>query len=173
MKKLIIILFILPSFCFAQNKTGYAQLSGDLNLSKRLGNGFGGSFMVGHNFGNYYSFGAGFDIVKYKNIDKITPSVYGDFRFNFGSNIKKPIPYFTLTPGYFFYKDSFRSGNYVTIVNGGFLIGAGLGCIFYSGTNTAAFVSILYNRFQIKANVQDLSSTSNYDIAKISFGIHF
>lgn len=107
MKNLLIAILLLPAFCYAQNKqTGYAQINADFNISKPLGLGMGGSFLIGHKVGSNGSIGAGVDIIKYKNLKKITPSVYADLRYYFGSGTAKPLFYFTATPGYAFYKDN-------------------------------------------------------------------
>jgi hypothetical protein len=171
MKKLLLILFLFPAIAFCQK--GYFQFSGNVNLNNDLKNGFGGSIMAGQGIGKYYSIGAGFDIMKYHELSKTTPTIYGDLRFNFGSNTKKPIAYFTLTPGYFFYKDYYQVGNYSTQLSGGFFIGTGLGLILYSGTNVAPFISVMYNRFDISSSTKDLSSKVDYNVVKLSFGIHF
>lgn len=174
MKKLLILVFVLPSFCIAQNKSGYAQLAGDLSISKPLGTGAGGSFLIGHNLGANGSFGAGFDLVKYKNLEKISPSLYADFRYYFGEGINKPLPYFTLTPGYFFYNSSAQASTITAISKGGFFFGAGFGCIFYSGHKTAPFLSVLYNKFPIKTTINNGKVTTvSYDVAKISIGVKF
>lgn len=173
MKKILILFIILPTFCIAQNKGGYAQLAGDLSISKPLGTGAGGTFIIGHNVGNG-SLGAGFDFIKYRGLDKITPSLYADFRYYLGKGIDKPLPYFTLTPGYFFYSSSSQVSTITAISKGGFLIGAGFGCILYSGHKTAPYLSVLYNKFPIKTTINNgKAATINYDVAKISVGVNF
>lgn len=175
MKKIMIIVFIFPMIGFSQKRSdGYFQIAGDLAISKPLNNGFGGSVMVGHDIVENVSLGAGFDMIKYKYERKQRTSAYVDLRFRFGSNIKKPNLYCTITPGYSFYNDSFNSGQSLIKYNGGFLFGIGLGCIFYSGKNVAPFIGAMYNKFPTRISGNNINtSTLNYDVAKISFGIKF
>jgi len=177
MKKIFTLIICLPIFCYAQKKTGgYAQLGGNLEVNKPLGSGGGGSFMVGHFVGNSMSIGAGFNIIKFKNLDKATPSIFADFRAYFGKDYKKPIPYLTLTPGYTFFNENIDDrGLSRTIAKGGFLFGAGVGCIFYSGHRIAPFFGISYNNFPIVNLDKDGNqiAKNNYNIANIIFGVKF
>jgi hypothetical protein len=175
MKKIMIVIFVLPTICFSQKRSnGYFQIGGDFAISKALKNGFGGSVMAGHDIAQDISFGAGFDMIKYKFDQKQRTSAYGDLRFRFGSNIQKPNLYCTLTPGYSFYNYSFNQGSNFIRYKGGFLIGIGLGCIFYSGKNVAPFLGVMYNKFPTTVSGNNITtSTVSYDAAKISFGIKF
>ena len=179
MKNLFIVIFLLPAFCFSQKKqNGYAQINADFNISKPLGLGVGGSFGVGNNISQNASIGAGFDIIKYKNLEKVLPSLYADLRYYFGSGITKPLFYFTATPGFSFYKEDYnmRIGTTYSYYHnrGGFFAGAGFGFISYSGKKMAPFISVMYNTFPIKTFINNSRiSTIKYDVAKISFGLKF
>lgn len=179
MKKLLTLIFVclFMQNAHAQNKDAYAQISGNFSVSKHLGNGAGGSFGVQHFINNNASFGGGFDIIKYKNLDKILPSVYADFRYHFGTGIKKPLIYFSLMPGYSFYHSSYKSliGNSYNYYDykSGFSFGAGLGCILYAGKKMAPFISVAYQNVPLTLVSDEINQTTRYDIIKINFGITF
>jgi hypothetical protein len=179
MRKLILALFVclLAGSSFGQKGNGYAEINGTFNISKPLGNGAGGAFGVGSFVNKNTSIGAGFEISKLKNLSKITPAVYADLRYYFGTGIKKPLLYFSLTPGYLFFSDSYnilinQSYNYYNY-KGGFLIGAGLGVILYQGKKVAPFLSVKYNNFPLIFKGENSQESTRYDIIKISFGLKF
>ena len=174
MKRILLLgLILFPILCHAQSKSGYAQIAFDASIVKKLNHGFGGSFMIGHYIGNS-SLGAGFDMIKFKSLDKVSVALYGDFRFHMGKGNKKPVPYFTLTPGYFIYNDNTQAGTELLQNKGGFMIGTGFGCVLYSGHRTAPYLSAVYNNFPIKTFISDdLVSKQNFDVFKLSFGIKF
>lgn len=174
---LLLICFALPIISFAQKGNGYAEINGTFNISKPLGNGAGGAFGVGSFVNQNASIGAGFEISKFKNLPKITPAVYADLRYYFGAGIQKPLLYFSLTPGYLFFSDSYnllvnQTYNYYKY-KGGFLIGAGLGVILYQGKKVAPFLSLKYNNFPLVFKGDNSNKSIRYDVAKISFGLKF
>lgn len=177
--KRILLLFIvcLPFVGICQNKGGYAQINGTFASSKEFNNGGGGSFSV-HRFVNKAtSIGGGFDLIKYKNLKNVSPSAYLDVRGYLGSGIKKPLIYFSLTPGYHLYTDSYsvRVGNSMNNFkySGGFQFGAGFGCILYSGKKLAPFISAMYNNVPITVDDSDSKNVERYNVFKINFGITF
>ena len=178
MKKLLVLIIVcLPILGLAQNKGGYAQLNGNYAVSRSLGDGAGGAFSVHRFMNKSTSIGGGFDVIKYKGLNKVSPSVYADLRGYFGSGIKKPLVYFSLTPGYYLYNYSYsvRSGFSMNnfSYSGGFLFGAGFGCILYSGKKLAPFVSVMYNNIPITLEDDKSEQTTRYNVFKINFGIAF
>lgn len=178
MKKIIFIFgMCLPIFGLAQNKGGYAQLNGNFAVSRPLGDGAGGAFSVHRFINNSTSIGGGFDVIKYKKLKNVSPSIYADLRGYLGSGIKKPLVYFSLTPGYYLYNDSYsvRSGFSMNnfSYSGGFLFGAGFGCILYSGKKTAPFFSAAYNNIPLTFKDDKSQQTTRYNVFKINFGINF
>ena len=162
---------------FTQNKRTYAQFSGNFEVSKPLSNGVGGTFSVQRCINRNVSIGAGFDFIKYKDLEKALPSVYADLRYHLRLGVKKPLLYFSLTPGYSFYHSSYtmlfgNSYNHYEY-NSGFLIGAGFGCIFHSGKMIAPFVSVIYNSFPLTFTTDFSHETETHDVIKINFGITF
>lgn len=178
MKKLfcLLIVCVLYQSGFTQTKA-YAQISGNFEVSKPLGNGAGGTFAVQHFVNKNASFGAGFDLVKYKNLDKVLPTLYVDLRYHLGSGINKPLVYFSLTPGYTVYRSSAKIliGNQYDYFDhkSGFSFGAGFGCILYSGKKVAPFIGVMYNNFPLTLVSDNSNQSTRYDIAKINFGITF
>ena len=173
----LMIVCLLSLNGFTQTKRTYAQISGNFEVSKPLSNGVGGTFSVHHFINRNVSIGAGFDFIKYKDLEKALPSAYADLRYHSGSGVKKPLLYFSLTPGYSFYHSSYTMlfGNVYNHYEykSGFLIGAGFGCIFHSGKMIAPFVSVMYNRFPLTFTTDLSNQTDRHDVIKINFGIKF
>lgn len=173
MKKILLLIILLPALCQAQKDKGYGQIAFNYNLSKKLGDGVGGSFMAGTKVGSQSSIGAGIDVIKFGNLSKVASFLYGDLRFFFGKGFKHPLPYLTITPGYFMYNDTRVISRSKIGYSGGFLFGAGLGCILYSGHKVAPFISAIYDNFPIEITAGNKSTEVKYDVAKLTIGIKF